>query len=275
VEGKMSRRDYFREEDKLKRISIVFGIVLVLTILVFTLIFNLYNKKLREEAQRSILELGSINAVVPNANTLSASITEDKGVNEVKEENTTSVEKKEIAKHTTPAEEPSEEIVEETAQTSENEGEVVVQENTEEPVEEIEPKPVTFIAPVNGEIMKDFATETLVYSKTLDEWTVHNGIDIKAPKTTVVVASADGRVESIKNDPRYGLTVTISHLDGFKTVYSNLLTAEFVSEGQNVEQGRTIGTVGESASFEVVDEAHLHFEMTKDGIYVNPTLYFK
>lgn len=271
----MSRRDYFREEDKLKRISIVFGIVLVLTVLVFTLIFNLYNKKLREEAQRSILELGSINAVVPNTNTLSASITEDKGVNEVKAENTTSEEKKEIAKHTTPAEEPIEEPVEETVQSSENESEVAVQEGTEEPVEEIvEPKPVTFIAPVNGEIMKDFATETLVYSKTLDEWTVHNGIDIKAPKTTVVVASADGRVESIKNDPRYGLTVTISHLDGFKTVYSNLLTAEFVSEGQDVEQGRTIGTVGESASFEIVDEAHLHFEMTKDGIYVNPTLYF-
>ena len=42
----MSRRDYFREEDKLRKISIVFGIALVLTIIVFTLIFNLYNKKL-------------------------------------------------------------------------------------------------------------------------------------------------------------------------------------------------------------------------------------
>ena len=104
---------------------------------------------------------------------------------------------------------------------------------------------------------------------------MHNGIDIKAPKTTVVVASSDGVVESIKNDPRYGLTVTISHRDGFKTVYSNLLTAEFVSQGQTIEQGRTIGTVGETASFEISEEPHLHFEMIKDGVYVNPTLYLK
>lgn len=264
----MSRRDYFREEDKLRKISIVFGIALVLTIIVFTLIFNLYNKKLQESARQSILDLGSINAVVPNSNTVdttTASSTQDKAINEVKKEavleNTTK--KQEIAKH-------------DESKIQEN---TVVEEKTEQVEEKIEEpapvEPLTFIAPVNGEIMKDFANETLVYSETLEEWTVHNGIDIKAPKTTVVIASAEGIVESIKNDPRYGLTVTIAHRDGFKTVYSNLLTADFISEGQEIEKGRTIGTIGETASFEVVEEAHLHFEMIKDGEYVNPTLYFK
>ncbi|MBO5397935.1 MAG: M23 family metallopeptidase [Clostridia bacterium] len=259
----MSRRDYFKEEDKLRKISIVFGITLVLTIVVFTLVFNLYNKKLEENARQSILELGSINAVVPNSYTnsvTSASTTEDKGVNEVKNEiASTEIKKQELPKHKV-AEEPER-----------NEEENVIEEPKSETVE---PEPITFSAPINGEIIKDFANETLVYSETLEEWTVHNGIDIKAPKTTVVMASAEGMVESIKNDPRYGLTVTITHRDGFKTIYSNLLTAEFVSEGQEVEKGRTIGTVGESASFEAVEEAHLHFEMMKDGKYVNPTLYF-
>ena len=81
MEGKMSRRDYFREEDKLRKVSIVFGIALVLTIIVFTLVFNLYNKKLQESARKSILELGSINAIVPNSNTIdttTVSSTEDK-----------------------------------------------------------------------------------------------------------------------------------------------------------------------------------------------------
>ena len=68
-----------------------------------------------------------------------------------------------------------------------------------------------------------------MYSETLQEWVVHNGIDIKADKTTVVKAAAAGKVSSIKNDPRYGLTITIEHSNGFKTVYANLLTAEFVT----------------------------------------------
>ena len=132
-----------------------------------------------------------------------------------------------------------------------------------------------FIAPVSGEISKDFAKDTLIFSNTLEEWTTHLGIDIKADKTTIVVASEKGVVESIKNDPRFGLTVVIKHSGGFKTVYSNLLTSEFVKEGESVEKGQTIGTVGESASFEIAEEAHLHFEMYKDGEVLNPTIYLK
>ena len=117
--------------------------------------------------------------------------------------------------------------------------------------------------------------DTLIYSNTLEEWTTHSGIDIKANKTSIVVASESGTVESIKNDPRYGLTIVIAHENGFKTIYSNLLTTEFVSEGKKVEKGETIATIGETASFEIADDTHLHFEMYKDGITVNPTIYFK
>ena len=132
-----------------------------------------------------------------------------------------------------------------------------------------------FQAPVVGEIIKDFAIENLIYSTTLEEWTTHSGIDIKAEKTSVVAAAESGTVESIKNDPRFGLSITISHGDGFKTIYSNLLTTEFVSENEVVEKGQTIATVGETASFEVADESHLHFEIYKDGNPVNPTIYLK
>ena len=113
----------------------------------------------------------------------------------------------------------------------------------------------------------------MLYSNTLNEWTTHLGIDIKADKTTVVKAAYEGTVESIKNDPRYGLTVIIEHDDGFKTVYSNLLTSEFVVEGEKVKTGQTIGTVGNTATFESKDESHLHFEILKDNEKVDPTLY--
>ena len=132
-----------------------------------------------------------------------------------------------------------------------------------------------FFFPVEGEVIKEFAKDNLIYSETLEEWITHTGIDIKADRTTIVKAVADGTVKSIKNDPRYGLTVTIEHADGYTSVYSSLLTAEFVKEGEKVTQGQTIGTVGNSAVFEVAEDNHLHFELLKDGSNINPEMYLK
>lgn len=134
-------------------------------------------------------------------------------------------------------------------------------------------KKIELAWPVKGDILKAFSADNLLYSSTLQEWTVHNGIDIKADKASVVSAAADGTIKAIKNDPRYGLTVIIEHENGLKTVYSNLLTSEFVVEGEKVKQGQTIGTIGNSANFEVVDDSHLHFELLKDNEYVDPMLY--
>lgn len=147
--------------------------------------------------------------------------------------------------------------------------------NSENEKGEIVKKEINFIQPVQGDIIKEYAKENLVYSSTLEEWVTHLGIDIKADKTTVVKSASDGVIRSIKNDPRYGLTVVINHDDGYQTVYANLLTAEFVSEGESVTQGQTIGTVGNTAVFEISDESHLHFEILKDSVQVDPTIYIK
>ena len=136
-------------------------------------------------------------------------------------------------------------------------------------------KELSFAKPVAGEIMREYAKDNLVYSGTLEEWVTHLGIDIKADKTTVVKAAETGIVKSIKNDPRYGLTIVIEHDDGFQTIYANLLTSEFVVEGEKVEKGQSIGTVGNTAVFEIADEPHLHFELLKDSIQVDPNIYIK
>ncbi len=136
-------------------------------------------------------------------------------------------------------------------------------------------KELSFQRPVEGEIVREFAQDNLVYSATLEEWVTHNGIDIKADKTTVVKSAEAGVVKSIKNDPRYGLTIVIEHDDVYQTVYSNLLTSEFVVEGETVEKGQSIGTVGNSAVFEIADEPHLHFEILKDSVQVDPLIYLE
>ena len=134
---------------------------------------------------------------------------------------------------------------------------------------------LNFEKPVDGDIVRDFAIDSLVYSNTLQEWITHTGIDIKADKTTVVKSAETGIVKTIKNDPRYGLTITIEHENGFQTVYSNLLTSEFVVEGEKVEKGQSLGTVGNTAAFEIADESHLHFEILKDSVQVDPNIYLK
>ena len=149
------------------------------------------------------------------------------------------------------------------------------EENKDNNIQEDTKVETKFIFPVEGEVVKEFAKDSLVYSETLEEWTTHMGIDIKAERSSVVKAVADGTVKSIKNDPRYGLTVTIEHNDGYTSSYSSLLTAEFVKEGEKVTQGQTIGSVGNSAVFEVSEDNHLHFELLKDGANINPEMYLK
>lgn len=135
---------------------------------------------------------------------------------------------------------------------------------------------VEFIRPIEGETSKIFSTDSLIYSETLQEWVTHRGIDIKAEKGAEVKAIANGTIKSIKTDPRYGISVIIKHNNGFESVYACLLNvAQGLKEGDTVEQGQVIGNIGNSGIFESAEGMHLHFEMTKDGDYVNPDIYVK
>ena len=294
----MGRKELF-EEKKLKRMIYVFSIILSLSIISFISIFVMYNRKLKESSKNSLLELGNLNDIVSNEDLEEASYSSDKTVEntageskEISAKNKTSANNTNdnintVQKKNTVSKTPVQAVVEEKKEEVQNNITVEKTESEANAIEETNniensqvnssenSKELSFIAPVSGDIIKDFAMDTLIYYNTLEEWTTHSGIDIKANKTSIVVASESGTVESIKNDPRYGLTIVIAHENGFKTIYSNLLTTEFVSEGKKVEKGETIATIGETASFEISDESHLHFEMYKDGEVVNPTIYLK
>lgn len=163
----------------------------------------------------------------------------------------------------------------EAGNNSKSSGNAAKSEKDENDKKEEIKRELNFIKPVEGEVVKQYAKDNLVYSETLKEWTTHMGIDIKADKTTVVKAAEEGVVKSIKNDPRYGLTIVIDHGDDMQTVYANLLTSEFVVEGETVKKGQSLGTVGNTAVFEIADDAHLHFEILKNSIPEDPSIYIK
>ncbi|HHV59644.1 MAG TPA: M23 family metallopeptidase [Clostridiaceae bacterium] len=130
-----------------------------------------------------------------------------------------------------------------------------------------------FAMPVYGTVLTSFAMDKLVYSKTLEEWRTHSGVDIAASRGTAVKAVADGVVSDIKNDPRYGVTIIIDHENGWKTLYANLASGDVVLPNQKVGKGDIIGSVGSTAAFESMDPSHLHFEVLKDNEPVDPAAY--
>ncbi len=123
-----------------------------------------------------------------------------------------------------------------------------------------------------GSILKGYAADSLVYSATLDHWATHTALDISAPEGTIVLSVLDGTVSEIVDDELMGLSVKVTHENGLETIYSALESAS-VAEGDAILQGQAIGAVGNSASSESSDGAHLHFEVLKDGKSVNPQNY--
>ncbi|HZK27379.1 MAG TPA: M23 family metallopeptidase [Thermoclostridium sp.] len=142
-------------------------------------------------------------------------------------------------------------------------------EDSQEVIKLFEKTP-TFILPLEGKIITDYAMDKLLYSKTLDEWRTHSGIDIEGPRGDAIKAVADGYVKEIKEDPCYGITITIDHENGYKSIYSNLASASMVSVNQKITAGDAISSVGNTAKFECADPPHLHFEMYKNDKLIDP-----
>ncbi|MEG0830705.1 MAG: M23 family metallopeptidase [Anaerovoracaceae bacterium] len=132
-----------------------------------------------------------------------------------------------------------------------------------------------YIAPIQGEILSPYSMDMPIYSKTLDQYMTHSGVDIASPLSSQVKAIAGGNITNILKDDKYGTVVEINHGNGIISLYGNLTEDSMVEEGDVVKQGDIIGAIGETALFENGDVAHLHLEMTKNSAYVNPQEYIK
>lgn len=100
--------------------------------------------------------------------------------------------------------------------------------------------------------------------------TAHNGLDLIAPQGDPVLAVADGTVTAVETSHKgQGNVVEITHEGGYVTRYAHLSDIK-VSRGQRVQRGRRIASVGISGnSF----APHLHFELLKDGEYLDPSAF--
>lgn len=147
--------------------------------------------------------------------------------------------------------------------------------NTKKTQNKVNAKPLTFSKPLNGQIQKPYSIDKVIYSKTLELWKTHDGIDISSKLGENVKSIEKGTVEKVYDDSFYGTTVVIDHGQGYKSSYSNLNSKVSVKEKQTVTKGQVIGKVSNTSIGEIKDEAHLHFTLFKDNNNVDPTYIFK
>lgn len=101
--------------------------------------------------------------------------------------------------------------------------------------------------------------------------TVHKGIDIAAPTGTNVVAAMSGTVIYSGWESGYGNLVVIEASNGLESYYGHN-SKLIVKTGQKVSRGQLISKVGATGD---ATGPHLHFEIRKGGVPVNPMGYLK
>ncbi len=110
---------------------------------------------------------------------------------------------------------------------------------------------------------------------------IHNGIDLVGEGYTLadVIAHSTGTVVAIRRDYRttdksgnsYGNYVKIKHEGGYETLYAHMkFNSVCVNVGDVIKCGQKIGTMGATG---FCFGAHLHFEVRKDGVKIDPTSF--
>lgn len=97
----------------------------------------------------------------------------------------------------------------------------------------------------------------------------HYGLDIATDTGTDIGCFADGTVTAVGESSSYGKYLMVDHGGGFTTLYAHC-SKILVSSGASVQKGQAIAQVGQTG---IATGPHLHFEIHRDGVYLNPIYY--
>lgn len=128
---------------------------------------------------------------------------------------------------------------------------------------------------LGNKVVREYSEKEPSYSKTLDLWEVHKGLDISADAGYEVKSLLDGKVVNVFKDDKHGISVKIESSNNVVVVYSNLDEETKVKKGQEVSEGQVLGTVGNTSSVESEDGAHIHVEAFKGKESIDPMSLIK
>lgn len=120
------------------------------------------------------------------------------------------------------------------------------------------------LSPVeNGEYTSYFGYRT---NPITGQWSFHTGLDIAAQEGTKIRSALSGTVTTVGEDSRAGKYVIVTHSDSFQTFYCHC-SEILASEGMKLIKGETVALVGSTGWS---TGPHLHFEVRRNGIRLNP-----
>jgi murein DD-endopeptidase MepM/ murein hydrolase activator NlpD len=98
----------------------------------------------------------------------------------------------------------------------------------------------------------------------------HQGVDYTVPEGSRVFATADGTVRDIVCSSTSGTTLILSHGNGYETMYAHLQNVN-VGRGEQIRRGDIVATTGNTG---LSLTPHLHYEISHNGMRVDPVHYF-
>lgn len=121
-------------------------------------------------------------------------------------------------------------------------------------------------APLSGAVSSNFGYRE---HPVEGEERFHYGVDLAADAGAEIDCFADGTVTAVGESSSYGRYCVVAHQGGYTTLYAHCSRVT-ASSGASVRRGQKIAEVGDTG---MATGPHLHFELQRDGVYLNPIYY--
>lgn len=125
-----------------------------------------------------------------------------------------------------------------------------------------------FVLPSGGDIIKKYSASEPIYSKTMNDWRTHSGVDFAAQEGEEAYSVGNGKVTKVISDPKWGYVIEID-CGSFTARYCGIDQSTAVAIDTVVKKGDSIGKIAD-IPIESEDGLHLHFEVISNGKSIDP-----
>lgn len=126
----------------------------------------------------------------------------------------------------------------------------------------------SFMLPCDGKIIREYSPTVPLYCETMEDWRTHNGVDFAVGEDEEVLSVGKGKVSKVLADASYGYIIEVDYGE-FTARYCGMKQGSCVGINQLLNKGDSIGQVAQ-VPCESKQGSHLHFEIVKDGDYIDP-----